>query len=292
VFNFLKNNKAGGGAILVFDIGGTKMRVAVSRDGKTFDEPKIVQTPKNFEEGMAAFRKLVNEAAGESALRVLCGGVPGVLNRDGATIFDLPNLPGWNGKPIKAELEKMFGVPVYLENDSVLVGLGEAVAGAGKGHNIVAYMTVSTGVGGARIVGGRIDEKVFGFEPGWQIINFADLAKNEDSGYLGRYVSGSAVQDRFGKHPAEIKEQSVLEELSSELAVGLHNAVLFWSPDIVVLGGSMITGVNPIPLDKVELKLRGLLTMFPEAPMIKKAVLGDFGGLYGSLELVRQRLGS
>ena len=33
-----------------------------------------------------------------------------------------------------------------------MVGLGEAVHGAGRGNCIVMYMTISTGVGGARIV--------------------------------------------------------------------------------------------------------------------------------------------
>jgi glucokinase len=50
-------------------------------------------------------------------------------------------------------------------------GLGEAVFGAGKGREIVVYMTISTGVGGARIVGGKIDASAMGFEPGHQIID-------------------------------------------------------------------------------------------------------------------------
>ena len=37
---------------LVFDIGGTNMRLAVSRDGKNIEEPKILKTPKDFDEGI------------------------------------------------------------------------------------------------------------------------------------------------------------------------------------------------------------------------------------------------
>jgi glucokinase len=290
MFNFLKNKKDDDGAVLIFDIGGTKTRLAVSRDGRTFDEPEIVSTPKNFEEAMMEFKKLADKVRGGLSVKSLCGGIPGVLNRDGATIFKLPNLPDWNGKPLKAEIERMFDAPVYLENDSALVGLGEAVVGAGKGYGIVAYMTVSTGVGGARIVGGAIDKKTHGFEPGWQIINFADLLKNKDSGYLGLYVSGGALEAKFGKKAKDIVVGDVMEDLSFYLACGLHNSISHWSPEVFILGGSMITGINPIPLDKVESKLRELQSAFPEVPVIKKAELGDFGGLYGALELARQKV--
>ena len=72
----------------------------------------------------------------------------------------------------------------YLANDSDLDGLGEATVGAGKGFNIVAYITVSTGIGGVRIVGGKIDVSTYGFEPGHQIIDadgsiYSEIVKKE-----------------------------------------------------------------------------------------------------------------
>lgn len=274
-------------AMVLFDIGGTKIRVAVSHDGRTFKEPKIAPTPKDFNQGMSVFKKLADDALGGSQVKIVAGGVPGVLNRGRSTIFKLPNLPEWDGKPIKRELEKMFGASVYIENDSALVGLGEATKGAGKAYNIVAYVTVSTGIGGARIVGRKIDQRAIGFEPGWQIVNQADLGKDTNSAYLGYYISGNYLEKRLGKKIKDIENEVLHENMSAYLASGLYNSILHWSPDVVILGGSMITGVNPIPLDIVEDKLRKLLTIFPEIPEIKKASLGDFGGIYGALELIR-----
>lgn len=285
MFNFLKtkNQNKSEEVFIVFDIGGTKTRVAVSHDGKTFDEPKVAATPKNFDEAMISFKKLADEARGGLAVRALCGGVPGTLSRDGASIFKLPNLPEWNGKDIKSELKKMFDAPAYIENDAALIGLGEAVNGAGRGYGIVVYITVSTGVGGARIEDGVIDKKSFGFEPGWQIINFADLNKDQSGGYLGRYISGNALEEKFGKPAKDIVDEDVHDDLSFYLACGLHNTILHWSPDVVVLGGPIIMNHRLMPLAKVEEHLRVLLSEFPEIPVIKKAELGDFGGLHGAL---------
>ena len=53
---------------LLFDIGGTNMRIALSRDGQTFEEPHIIPTPKDFDAGMLALKNLATELlAGEKA---------------------------------------------------------------------------------------------------------------------------------------------------------------------------------------------------------------------------------
>jgi hypothetical protein len=69
----------------------------------------------------------------------------------------------------------------------------------------------------------------------------------------------------------------------------LANSILHWSPDVVVLGGSIIVGPhNTLPLERIEKKLRELLPHLPQIPKLKKATLGDLGGLHGAMALVRQ----
>lgn len=84
---------------------------------------------------------------------------------------------------------------MFLANDADLVGLGEAVYGAGKGYKVVAYFTVSTGVGGARIVNKRIDKGVFSFEPGWQYVYGQGLnsCNRQMYDFLEFFVSGTAL---------------------------------------------------------------------------------------------------
>ena len=278
---------------ILFDIGGTNMRVALSRDGETFEEPKIIPTPKDFDAGMLAIKNIATELSGGEKIIAAGGGIAGTLSRDRRIFVNGPHLPGWSAKPIKAALEDALGVSVFIENDTAIVGLGEAVAGAGKGHTIVAYITVSTGVGGVRIVDQKIDVSAMGFEPGHQIID-ADgtLCKGTVCGMgfdLEGAISGTAITERYKKKPYEIVDEAFWDEMARVLAYGLNNTIVYWSPDIVVIGGSMMKKIG-IPIDRARAHLKGILRIYPELPLIEHSLLEDFGGLHGALAYIRQKL--
>jgi predicted NBD/HSP70 family sugar kinase len=106
----------------------------------------------------------------------IAGGVRVILDHEKTMMLSDPGgtLPDWQRKPLASALSKRLdGAPVYIENDKAVVGLGEATYGAGVGYGIVAYHTVSTGVGGVRTEDGKISRASAGFEPGHQIIVMA-----------------------------------------------------------------------------------------------------------------------
>jgi predicted NBD/HSP70 family sugar kinase len=272
---------------LLFDIGGTKMRVAFSRDGKVFGEPMIIPTPQDFRKGILLFRDAALELSGGGKIEAVAGGIAGPLDREKTMLVNSPHISGWIKKPLKKKLQEVLKAPVYVENDAAMVGLGEAAYGKGKGRKIVVYMTVSTGVGGSRIIDGKIDESAMGFEPGHQIIDPAGTLCPECKsvpGYLERYISGSAIEKRYKKKAYEISDPKVWEEEARFLAYGLNNTIVHWSPDIVILGGSV---AGKVPLDRVRFHLGRIVKIFPKLPPIRKAVLGDVGGLYGALHFLR-----
>ncbi|MDO8504454.1 MAG: ROK family protein [Candidatus Liptonbacteria bacterium] len=279
---------------LVFDIGGSKIRLGASRDGLAFAEaPKEFETPQNFEEGIALIKKTAGEFAGNEKIEGVVGGVAGILNKDKSELARAPHLLDWAWKPLKQRLEKELEAPVRLENDSALVGLGEAYNGAGKGFKIVAYLTISTGVGGARIVNGKIGENSLGFEPGHQIIdpNGPVCLACGVKGHLEAFISGHQVGIKYNMKPYEISDEKVWEELSGYLAIGINNILVHWSPDVVVLGGSMMKKVG-IPIERVREHLKEISKIFPAIPPLEHASLGDFGGLYGGLALLRETTSS
>jgi fructokinase len=183
-------------------------------------------------------------------------------------------------------------VPIYLENDAAVAGLGEAVFGAGKGLEIVAYHTVSTGVGGVKIENGEIDHASAGFEPGHQILDIDRTVLGDDiEPTLENLVSGTAIELRFGVKPYEIPQSDILwEELAEYLAQGLRNTVLYWSPDAIVLGGSMVIGDPKIMVDAVRKYTVQSLDSFVPCPLIAEAKLGDEAGLYGGMALLSKKL--
>ncbi|MEX0918890.1 MAG: ROK family protein [Candidatus Paceibacterota bacterium] len=267
---------------IVFDIGGTKMRLAGVRDLAVFGQPVIVDTPKDFRAGFALLVEMIKELSEGEKIEMIAGGIAGPVDKETGTLLASPNLAGWIGQPLKTLLAEEFSAKCFIRNDTAMVGLGETVAGAGRGGEIVAYITVSTGVGGARIVHRRIDETVFGFEPGHQIINLADWHDGEGhNGHLDSYISGQAVTARFGKKPYLVTDPAVWQEAAQKLAAGLYNTILHWSPDILVVGGSMMKQPG-IDLAVVHEELKKLMRIFPALPDIRPAILGDFGGLHGA----------
>jgi predicted NBD/HSP70 family sugar kinase len=275
---------------IVFDIGGTKSRVGVSKDLETFVGHVSFKTPAKPADGI---KKLLDEAAkivADAKIKGIAGGIRGQLNEQKSGNDSV--LVSWAGKDIKSIFQKTHGVPVFIENDTAIAGVGEAVFGAGKGLEIIAYHTVSTGVGGAKIENGDIDHAAMGFEPGHQILDIDRTILGEEvSPTLENLVSGTAVEDRFGVKAYEIPQSDILwDELAGYLAQGLRNTILYWSPDAIILGGSMIIGDPRIQIDAIRKATVDALDGFVEAPLITTAKLGDEAGLYGGLAILKKRL--
>lgn len=263
---------------IVADIGGTKMRIAGSRDLQSFTEPSIGRTPENYEEGSKQFIEAAKTIAGNEPIERIAFGFPGVFSRDKRGIVRSEHLPQWAGRSLVADLENAFHTQVIMENDTALVGLGESVFGAGKGASIVVYITISTGLNGARIVDGKLEPYVFSSEIGGQYLyHEGDLVSFEE------LVSGDAVHRREDKHPRDLgKDWDGWERLARVTAIGVHNTILHWSPERVVLGGSMFNEIG-ISIEAVNKHLTEIMRKFPTIPEIVHSQLKDEGGLYGGL---------
>lgn len=263
------------------------MRIAASSDGKNLTQTKIVPTPKDFDSGIQAFKKLSDELSGGEKIEAAVVGVAGPIDKDKTMLVASPHIGGWIKRPLKAELEKVFGCPVFIEHEADLEGSGEATLGAGQGYGIVANLVIGTGVATTRIVDGKIDENSLGFEGGHHIIvvdgNECDCGGR---GHFEAYVSGSGIERAYGKKGEEIKDPKVWDEVARYMAIGLNNVTVFWSPDIIVLGGSVMKSIS---IDKVKNYLSNILTIFPQIPQIVPAKLGDSAGLYGALQILRLR---
>src|SRR3990167_8904985 len=112
---------------LLFDIGATNTRLAVSKDRQTLQDTKIIPTEKVFDMQIQLMTEIAKELIGDESIEGCAGGVAGALNEDKSALIKSPHLPEWVLKPIKEELEANFDSPVILENDAMLGGLGEAV---------------------------------------------------------------------------------------------------------------------------------------------------------------------
>lgn len=267
---------------LVFDIGATTTRLGLSRDGWSLWREISLPTDTSAN-GPQAFVQAARRLVGRQAVTVAAGGVAGLIDRPKGLLVRSPNLPDWG----RVDMEALLGAVtprLYLENDTALVGLGEAWAGSGTTKGIMAYVTVSTGVNGARIVGGGIDPTTEGFEIGQQII---EADGREET--LENLIGGRQLQERFGRLPSTIDSPELWRREIHYLAVGLHNATTHWSPEIIVLGGGMMRDIS---LDYLQREMKALPQAYRRLPELRPAALGGVGGLYGGLALIRQQLAS
>lgn len=277
---------------VVFDIGGTKTRVALTEDFVTLSDIDSFPTPVSFKQGIEAIVKSIAAMKPKSPIKAMAGGVRGMLMEDHSGIENDATLVKWAKQSITDALGKHFKVPVYLENDTALAGLGEAIYGAGQGIDIMVYHTISTGVGGVKIEQGKIDEASSGFEPGHQVLDIdRTILGNDITPTLENLVSGTGLEARLGMKPKDIpQEDTVWDELAEYLAQGLRNTILYWSPDVIVLGGSMILGDPKIQLESIRKYTVEVLDGFVACPFITTSTLGDHAGLYGAMAHLKSKI--
>ena len=156
---------------LGFDIGGTKCAVILGGcelperpDG--FIKDKIA-FPTNVERGWQAVvaelcdtaaellkRNGITDAAHElTGIGISCGGP---LDSKKGVIYSPPNLPDWDGVPLKDIMEKRFGVKTVLQNDANACAAAEWRFGAGRGFENLIFLTFGTGMGAGLILNGQL----------------------------------------------------------------------------------------------------------------------------------------
>lgn len=242
---------------LVFDIGGTNMRMALAEDGKLQEVQKI-PTPKAPEDALA---QLTAFAEGKDVQEAV-GGVAGII-KDGM-VLDSPNLRSWESFALGRSLREALGVSVQVYNDAELAGIGEALNGAGKGHERVGYLALGTGVGGALVVAGEEGPRIEGNEPGRMVLD--PLAGRT----LESFVGGAALEAEFHVRP-EFLAQRVYDERLPLLTRGIEALAALWMPDVFILNGPLVLGTPAFRIKNIDIK---------DVPLLP-ALHADESGLWG-----------
>jgi glucokinase len=137
--------------VLGVDVGGTKVAVAAV-DGVTarhaVEHPTIVESTEALLDGIeAAVRQVIDQAGAPEAVGV---GVPSQIDYATGTVETSVNIP-LTGVPLRDELSKRFGVPVFVDNDANCAALAEAHI---LGERNLVMLTLGTGVGGGVVIDG------------------------------------------------------------------------------------------------------------------------------------------
>ena len=86
---------------ILFDIGGTKTRIAFTDNLENFEEPVIISTSPIYEDGIKAINETILECAKGREIKSICGGIAGPFNEKKQSLVGSPNLKDWIDKPLK-----------------------------------------------------------------------------------------------------------------------------------------------------------------------------------------------
>ena len=242
------------------DVGGTNIRIAVvDEDGNLYEVIKESTKAKTIEGLKEQILDLINKV--DYKKYNVCGigiGVPGPVKPDGTVIY-IPNLNISTSFNLKSMIEDVVGLPVYVGNDANVAGLAEAYVGNGKGHDVVQYITMSTGIGGGLVINKKmvIGKNGLAQEIGSMIVKNGGRApsiykakgciEGEASGTmltvkaneLGLNCENAGDVFTLAKQGNEIALK-LKEEFISDVAAFIGSIVAYMEPDIFVIGGGLM----------------------------------------------------
>ncbi len=275
---------------IAIDIGGTTTRVASTKNLKEIYKSERFSSQDTVEKERFLLEKAIVQVADGQKVEAICAGIPGTVDQKDKKFNSLAHYPQLNGLPFtdlfsEKLLRALGGAKLHIQNDANLAGLGEAVFGAGKDFTVLAYLTLSTGVGGVRIANKKLDPLQKISEPGHMIVNFDEKLLEAENiqavsvkGSLELYTAGTYFEQVYGVTPENCSDIGVWEKYANYLAVGIHNVLVMWNPDAVVLGGGITENFNLF----YDYLIKALEELdFLAIPSILKAELGDDVGLYG-----------
>lgn len=301
--------------IIGVDLGGTQLRVILADTaGHVYAEqrwPTEAQLgPMAVIQRMAHCIEQLRQAVPSDGCLLGVGiGSPGPLDPQSGVVFSCPNLPGWYHVPLRDHLQAYVGLPVVLNNDANVAALGEWCFGGGKGFQHLVYITVSTGIGGGVIIDGRLLLGRLGVaaELGHMIIDVAGRRSWEDlaSGTALGLAAATAMrvdqatllhtlatpQTVTAAHVAQAAAlqdglaRQLMQHEAELLGLGFVSTLHLFSPQIVLVGGSVITA-NPFLLDDARqvVQERVIDDLYRSVP-IEVAALGDQAGVLGAVAL-------
>jgi len=298
------------------DVGGTFVKLAlVSEDGNILFEDKLdisKATRKEILNTIDLAIIKINKEANLFDVQISGIGIgsPGIVF-EGVVLGGADNLNGWANVPLLEIFTEKFGLPVFVDNDANVMGIGEVIYGAAKNCTDVIFITIGTGIGGAIVMNGQLygGYKNRGTELGHIVIDHKGIDCNcGGRGCLEAYASTSAlirqyaelsgkdeetidgryIVDRFKEgEPSAVK---CMQEHTDYLGHGIASFVNTFAPQKVVIGGG-ISEAGQFYIDMISAStFRYAMPDCASNTEVVGAILGNKAGCLGAASLVFKNL--
>lgn len=302
--------------LIGIDIGGTSIKIGLFKEyGKLIDKWEIPTDKSNKGKSITDIKQFTDkifEKFGRSQIIGIGIGVPGPVDRSGV-VHKCVNL-GWDVFPVKKEFEKIFNMPVAVENDANVAALGEMWQGSGKGRSSLVLATIGTGIGGGIVIDGKI---VAGFHGSGGEIGHITVDETEKElcscgkkGCVEQYASATGMV-KFAKKLIADGNESVLKDVNVltakdiviaaknnddvalktinkmgwALGLALANTACVIDPEVIIIGGGVSKGGNII-LEAIQKYYKKFAFHTTADTPFVTAKLGNDAGIFGAAKLL------
>jgi len=283
------------------DLGGTKVEgVVLDADGNQIIRKRI---PTERDQGYQHILSRIKLLHGELAHAVIGQpttlgiGTPGAISpRTG--LLKNSNTVCLNGQPMKADLEKLLGRNIEIQNDANCFAMAEALLGAGQGKRLVFGVILGTGCGGGIVYQGEVFTGAQAIAGEWGHMGIDPNGPRCYCGQLGcveTFISGGGLENRYAEKfgmrrplkeierdyfAGEPKAVEFMQEFFDRFGRALANLIDILDPDIVVIGGG-VSNFSAIYSEGVAAVRKYVFTDELETPIVKNQ-LGDSAGVLGA----------
>jgi glucokinase len=234
------------------DIGGTNLRLGAVRDG--IIERVVVRpsrlTPAELSAPEDVLAGLIAQVAEGEVIDGIGVAATGPIDHAARRIVNPHNLPDWSGDDWARRLERATGVPVVLENDAAGAALGEFEQGAGVGADVLAMVTLGTGIG----VVDRVTGIWRGADDQHPEAGHVPIADDAEACYCGVYgcweqlCAGAAIRTRWTRSDGKVDWVGY----GRMLARGLRTVARTFGPDRILIGGGIAANFSDFSVALAE----------------------------------------
>ena len=292
------------------DWGGTKIEiVALEPDGTELLRIRKTTPRGDYDGCLVIVKDLVDRVETTLGRSGSIGvGIPGSLKPK--TRRGKGGSSTWiNGRPVEADLERVIGRGIRLENDADCFAASEAIDGAGVGYRVVFGVILASGAGAGLAIDGRAHHGPNNSAGEWGHNPLPMPGLTELPGpacYCGKlgcletWVSGYGFARDYACHsgrelfPVDIMERRragepladlVYRRYADRAARGLSVVVNTLDPDVFVMGGGM-SNVDELYADLPPLIAQYTFSTVFETPIVR-SLHGDSSGVRGAAWLWR-----
>lgn len=210
--------------------------------------------------------------------------------------------PHWGNTNILGMLREKLNIPLAIDMDVAIAGLGEAKWGASQGLRHSLYLTIGTGIGGGFIIDGKPLRGLTSLEMGHiriphnlELDPFRGACPFHGDCFEG-LASGPAIQARFGKRAETLSDNDPFWDVEAGyIANALVNYILTLTPEVIIIGGGVMQKDFMFP--SVRVKVQKLLNSYLMNDLLLKDIdkyivppmLGNRSGLLGGIALAMEQ---